>query len=44
MNFPIGAPTAFNAVAVSTGGRVGVIVTAGARGLYIVTLSAFRIR
>jgi len=34
----IGAPTAFNNVAASTGGRVAVIVTAGARrGIFIVT-------
>ena len=37
-SLPIGTPTAFNAVAVSTGGRVAVIVTAGARrGIYMVT-------
>ena len=35
---PIGTPTAFNGAAVSTGGRVAVIVTAGTRrGIYDVT-------
>ncbi|HYR90283.1 MAG TPA: Ig-like domain-containing protein [Terriglobia bacterium] len=38
---PIGTPTAFNGAAVSTGGRVAVIVTAGARrGIYEVTPTA----